>query len=169
MKNILILIVALIINGCATSTKTPMKEIVYVDKPIPFYIVPEPPQIKRPEYAMDNIKADKITLRNNPGLVSRAIILTMKQKDEYIILLEDIINKYRELSVESKTKLRELSNENTPLSASENNSDISGSVIDANSEHLRVIILTEDFFKDVENKINEIGKETENVEIERYP
>jgi hypothetical protein len=164
-KLILIGTCFLFLSACATDSKV-TKEIMYVDKPIPFYIVPAPPKVTRPVWAKDSLDIDKNSLRQNPGLVSRAIKLTMEQKDEYILLLEEIINKYNEMSIESKNKLRELSNENGPLSSSGEDKDIENSVVDSNSKHLREIILTEELFNNIEYKIEQIEKMELNEKVE---
>ena len=79
-----------------------VKETVYVDKPTPVYVVPEPPVVTRPILKIDTLSiADK----NDPGRLAQAIAASMIQLKGYIKELETVYNKYIEISKEGKQSL----------------------------------------------------------------
>lgn len=153
MKKILLPIIILL-SACSTT-----KEIQYVDKPIPFYIVPAPPEIQKPQYP----QYSKEELRSNPGLAVRVTVVTKQIDDEYINLLEEIINKYKELSEKSKQNLKDLDTVSEGMFGS-SQVRIEQETESHNNDHLKDIILTEDFFNKIKEKSKENNEKYEKVE-----
>lgn len=166
MKKIIsILVTSIFLVACQT---TPEKEIVYVDKPIPVYIVPKPPKVEKPDllYKQYSTPEKKQELKNNPGKAARVARLSLAQYEGYVSILESIINKYDELADKSKKKLDDLSNVviDGPLAASApEEPEATEDYLTVNHEHLKDIILTEDYFGNLEKKSKE---NIENAEAE---
>lgn len=86
----------------ACNPKKIVKEVQYVDKPIPVYIVPEPAKVTRPKLHVDMLSnVDK----NDPGRYAQALSASVIQLKGYIKELETVYNKYIELYEEGKQKL----------------------------------------------------------------
>jgi len=167
MKKVITLLVASIfLVACQT---TPEKEIVYVDKPIPFYIVPKPPKVDKPDflYRQYSSPEKKQELKTNPGKAVRVARLSLQQYEGYVLILESIINKYDELADKSKKKLDDLSSVvvNGPLAASaiEDKPETTEEHFTVNHQHLKDMILTEDYFDQLEEQSKE---NIENAEAE---
>jgi hypothetical protein len=159
MKKILILLtISIFLSACKT---TPDRETVYVDKPIPFYIVPKPPKVERPQflYTQYSTPEKKKELKDNPGKAVRIATLSLKQYEEYIVILESVINKYDELADKSKNKLDQLNrNLNDMPLAIANTEQKSDSIQDyfiGNQQHLADMILTQDYFDKLQQQSKE--------------
>lgn len=153
---LLALAMTFILTGCAaTETKT---DVRFVDRPVPIYIVPAPPTIQKPDYETDKLSEDiKRDYKNNTGAIIRAFKITMVQKDQYIATLEEVIEKYRLLSIESKNKLKQLKDvsenaEPQGLFSAPAPSDINAK--DINSEFLQDLLLNQNEFLEIEYKYN---------------
>lgn len=157
-KLLLIVTLSMFLVACQTTTE---KEIVYVDKPIPFYIVPKPPEVQKPDflYKQYDTPEKKQELKAIPGKAARVARLSLAQYEGYVVILESIINKYDELADKSKKKLDDLSNavENMPLAAPlpDENVDTTEDYFIGNHEHLKDLILTEDEFDKIEQQSRE--------------
>ena len=153
--------------GCQT---IPEKEIVYVDKPIPFYIVPKPPKVDKPDllYKQYTTVEKKNELKANPGKAARVARLSLSQYESYVLILESIINKYDELADKSKKKLDDLSNvvTNGPMASASPDArqESTQDYFTGNHQHLKDLILTEDYFDQL---IEQSRENIENEETER--
>lgn len=89
--------------GCESMGKK--THTVYVDKHVPVYIVPTPPDVKRPELETERLTAED---RADDGKVAKAYTVALRQSLIYSSLLESIVNKYKVLAEKSQEKLRAL-------------------------------------------------------------
>lgn len=164
MKKIIsILAASIFLVACQT---TPEKEIVFVDKPIPFYIIPKPPKVEKPNFLYKQYSTPEMKqeLKGNPGKAVRVARLSLAQYEGYVSILESIINKYDELADKSKKKLDDLSNVTIdgPLAASaDKEPEKTEDYLTVNHEHLKDIILTEDYFNQLEKQSEENIKNAE--------
>jgi len=159
MKKIIsVLVVSIFLAACQT---TPEKEIVYVDKPIPFYIVPKPPKVEKPEFLYKQYSTPELKkeLKTNPGKAARIARLSLEQYEGYVIILESIINKYDELADKSKKKLEDLSDtvDDLPLATSAPVEGVESTedYFIGNQQHLKDIIITEDYFDQLQEQSRE--------------
>lgn len=159
MKKLLLIGMLLFLSACAIDK--PRETTVYVDKPVPFYIVPYPSNITRPDFEINKIDKDNY----KPGEVSKAFRITMKQYEQYVALLEEVIDKYRQLAEKSKDKLKDLQDATSAEKQSVPNPTISNrnsdSFIESNLQHMLELYSTEQEFKQIESK-----SQKEKVEIE---
>lgn len=155
----LILVSAVILTLSACKTTEPQRETIYVDKPIPFYVVPAPPEIVKPNFLYKQYTSEekKAELKQSPGLAARVTRLSLEQYEKYTLVLELVINKYQELSIKSKKKLEELGN----ITSSElgpqglGSESVTDGFISQNYEHLSDMLITDKYFDELEAQSKE--------------
>ena len=97
MKKILLTAVLVLLTACG-----PSNNVKYQDVATPVYIVPAPPVVTRPALVTDTLTPAQ---RAQPGVVLQAEQASWAQVMGYIEQLETIVQKYGQLSVESKKNL----------------------------------------------------------------
>lgn len=156
MKRIVLILAIILIAACQTSP--PKETVIYVDKPIPFYIVPYPSDIEQPDFEIDKVDKNNYT----PGQIAKAYRITIQQYKQYTSLLVEVINKYRELAEKSKDKLKDFQ-ENVDGRQSAVNPMVQDdkSFVDSNLQHILDIYSAEEEFKklEIESQKNKVEKE----------
>lgn len=102
IKLLSVIAFALLAVGCAHK---PIIKYEYIEKKVPVIAVPAPPAVERPVYETSKLTSED---RKHLGTVAHAAVTEIKQKDGYILILESIINKYKELSEKSEIKVEPL-------------------------------------------------------------
>jgi hypothetical protein len=80
-----------VLSACATTSP----KIVYVDKPTPVIVTPEPPVLLRPGLEVNNLTTSQ---KESDGEIAKAYVISVDQLIEYSSILEEIIEQYRKLS-----------------------------------------------------------------------
>lgn len=156
MKKCILILTTILIAACQTNP--PKETIVYVDKPVPFYIVPYPSDIQRPDFEIDKVDTNNYT----PGEIAKAYRITIQQYKQYTNLLVEVIDKYKELAEKSKDKLKDLQeNVDGRQSAVNPMTQDTNSFVDSNLQHMLELYSTEEEFKQLEIKSqkNKVEKE----------
>lgn len=101
MKTI-IMLTALILTGCATP------QVIREPYPVPVLFVPAPPPIERPVIDVDEVVVADLDAMtpSQRGQIVKSYVLSAQSWRAYAEELEEIVDKYRELSTRSaKTQL----------------------------------------------------------------
>jgi anion-transporting ArsA/GET3 family ATPase len=155
MKKLILALGILMISACATTE--PKETIIYVDKPVPFYIVPYPSDIAKPDFEIDKIDKNNYA----PGQIAKAYRITIQQYKQYTNLLVEVIDKYRELAEKSKQKLTDLETSVDGMQSAGNPMVPKESFVESNLQHMLELYSTEEEFKELEKK-----SQTQKVDIE---
>lgn len=156
MKRFILALAIILTAGCQTNP--PKETIVYVDKPVPFYIVPYPSDIQKPDFEIDKVDKENYT----PGQIAKAYRVTIQQYKQYTNLLVEVIDKYRELAEKSKDKLKDLQETvDDRQSAVNPMTPTTNSFVESNLQHMLELYSAEEEFKQLE-----IKSQTEKVEKE---
>jgi hypothetical protein len=99
----LILCLAVLLTLTACKTKQEVK-IEYRDRYVPVYVVPAPPEVKRPELLLNEKNKDTVSDEE----FSRLYSATTAQLNGYIEVLEEVYNKYAELAALSAPNINKL-------------------------------------------------------------
>ena len=100
-KNITLIMLVVLLSGCGIfKTKPPIVITEYKDKYVPVYIIPAPPKTERPSSALTALTEEQ---KKSLGEVVKAYVIEVNQQDAYIVLLEEVLKKYQELSQKSET------------------------------------------------------------------
>lgn len=155
MKKLILALGVLMLSACATTE--PKQTVIYVDKPVPFYIVPYPSDIAKPDFEIYKIDKNNYT----EGQISKAYRVTVRQYKEYTDLLVKVIDKYKELAIKSKEKLLALQETVDERQSVGNPMIPNTTFVDSNLEHLLDLYATEKQFKEIE-----IESQTSKVDME---
>lgn len=101
IKLILAVSVALLLSSCAADKVIVKTE--YVEKKVPIAVVPTPPQTNKPVSDVSTLTPEQ---RKDIGILSKALVATVKGQEDYIRILELIINRYKELADETGNQLK---------------------------------------------------------------
>ena len=82
----------MLISACVPRIVTKQQ---IVEKDVPIYVVPAPPDTQRPILDIDKLTVDD---RKNSNVEAKAIAVSLEQLKKYAESLELIVNKYREVS-----------------------------------------------------------------------
>jgi hypothetical protein len=85
----IIIIIFLFLGGCSTG-QTKIDEVQ-----VPILVCPMPPKVSRPELEIYKLSEKDL---NDPGKVAQAIKVTLVQLQSYSIILETIIETYKNTS-----------------------------------------------------------------------
>lgn len=99
----LILCFAVLLTLTACKSKQEVK-IEYRDRYVPVYVVPAPPEVKRPELLLNEKNKDTVSDEE----FSRLYSATTAQLNGYIEALEEVYNKYAELAALSAPNINKL-------------------------------------------------------------
>jgi hypothetical protein len=88
---IIYIILCIFLIGCSN------KEIrtEFVDKPVPYIVVPPPPTLVRPSLATLELTEDE---KKIDGEIAKAYVITVEQLLNYVSILEKIVARYEQLS-----------------------------------------------------------------------
>lgn len=119
MERLILFILIITLASCNSIPKT---HTVYEKNFVPINVVPEPPTHNRPTLEIHDLSDGQL---NNDKELVKAYKISLHQLFLYTNILETIVGKYKELSIDSKQVFDILEKFNTaipiPLSASENN------------------------------------------------
>jgi hypothetical protein len=80
--------------GCASQTPS----VIYKDKDVPVYVVPDSVKIERPTLAIETLTDAQ---KKDQGELTQAYAISLKQVMQYACKLENVVNKYHELAAKS--------------------------------------------------------------------
>jgi hypothetical protein len=100
--NIKLLAVAVVVVLATACVPKTIIKTEYVEKKVPVPAVPAPPQVEKPVYETSKLTEED---RKDIGKVTQAVTVEAKQKDGYIVILEMVINKYKELADKSEIQI----------------------------------------------------------------
>lgn len=98
LKLLLLGLCATMIMGCTPQVKT-----VYQKVEVPIYIVPKPPAYQRPTLYIETMTDEQ---KNDIGELSKGYAVSIIQIKQYACYLEQIVNKYKELSEQKDVTIK---------------------------------------------------------------
>jgi hypothetical protein len=88
------ILIAFMAVGLASCMDQPVKT-VYRDKNIPIYVVPKAPAVNPPVLVVNTLTDAQ---KNDPGELSKAYAISLKQAMQYACQLKSIVDTYAELA-----------------------------------------------------------------------
>ncbi len=125
MENSRIAVIALAVLLSACANKEVKTE--YVEKPVPYIVVPTPPTLVRPSLATADLTEEE---KKVDGEVAKAYVITVEQLLNYSTILEKIIAKYDQMSKMSAEDRKKLNDRVESIVKTSNNSKTYFEVLD---------------------------------------
>lgn len=112
-----------LLTGCVT------KEVKteFVDKPVPYIVVPPPPTLVRPPLATLELTEDE---KKIDGEIAKAYVITVEQLLNYTAILEKIVARYDQLAKMTTQQREEINKRVEQLVRESNNSKTYFEVLD---------------------------------------